>query len=149
MGRTTGEISLPLRVIVVRPPAGVQFCLQGRPGELVGQTISTGKDLAFDLVIRAVPSGAIGAPRLLGPFTQGPPAGRFLYVCSGTCAGQADSCWTRRAKIPLSGITSKLIGQLRKTPSARLEARIKGTAGDGGPACATVGLLDDGWRLVR
>jgi hypothetical protein len=35
------------------------------------------------------------------------------------------------------------------TPGAVIEARIAGTAKDGGPACATVGLLDGGWRVVR
>ena len=86
-------------------------------------------------------------PRLLGPFTQGPPAQRFIYICSGTCAGEADSRWTRRAKIPLTGITDALLAQWRKGSPACLEARIKGTAKDGGPACASVALLD-GWRII-
>jgi hypothetical protein len=148
-GGTHRELEIPIRVIVVDPPRGVQFCIQRRSNDLVGQIKASGEDLSFDLVIRAAYAAGDGLPRFLGPFTHGPPAQRFLYVCAGTCAGQAESCWTRRAKIPLSGITGQLIEQLRNTASARLEARIKGTAKDRGPACATVGLLNDGWLVIR
>jgi Family of unknown function (DUF5990) len=148
-GGAQGELEIPIRVTVVDPPPGVQFCIQGRGKELVGQVRSVGEDLSFDVVIRAAHAGENALPRFLGLFTHGPPAGRFLYVCAGTCAGQAESRWTRRAKIPLSGITLQLIEQLRKTGSARLEARIKGTAKDGGPVCATVGLLNEGWKAIR
>ncbi len=40
---------------------------------------------------------ADGLPNFLGPFVQGPPVGLFVYVNSGTLAGQSDSCWTRRS----------------------------------------------------
>jgi len=49
--------------------------------------------------------------------------------------------------VPLGGITSDLIAAALAGDVA-LEARIEGTARDGGPACATVPLLGDGWRLV-
>ena len=109
---------------------------------------STGNELSFDLTVRASANGGTAAPRLLGPFTQGPPDGRFVYVCSGTLAGQPDSRWTRRAKIQLGGITGQLIRRALKQPEARLEARFIGTAGDGGPSCATVPLIDGGWRVI-
>jgi Family of unknown function (DUF5990) len=35
----------------------------------------------------------------------------------------------------------------RASPSCLLDARIAGTAGDGGPACATVRLLEGGWKV--
>ena len=145
--RKEEELELLLRITLVEPPGGVEFCLQGRNNELVGQTRATGKELSFDLNIRAVYAGK--APRFLGPFTHGPPVLRFLYVCSGTCAGEKDSCWTRRAKVPLSGITGELIARVRSAGSAKLEARIKNTAKDGGPPCATVGLLGDGWQVIH
>jgi hypothetical protein len=74
---------------------------------------------------------------------------RFIYVCSGTLAGQAESCWTRRAKVPLKTITWELVQRVLLEPAGRLEARFHGRAGDGGPACATIKLLDDRWRRVR
>jgi hypothetical protein len=89
-----------------------------------------------------------GYPTLLGPVTQGPPTGRFVYLNSGQRAGQADYCWDRRAKVPLAGITQQLIDRAREQPGARLEARVLGTGLDGGPACATVPLLEGGWRIL-
>ena len=146
--RELEQFELPLRVTIVQPPAGVQFCVQGRDrDELVGQAVSTGSDLSFDLTIR-VALGKSGPPNFLGPFAHGTPDQRFLYVCVGTLAGQADSCWTRRAKVPLSLITRALFDPARGDSNARLEARISGTAKDGGPLCASVPLLD-GWKLIR
>ena len=141
------EHALRLRLIVLRPPPGVQFCLQRGASELVDVVVSTGADISFDLAVRAQPVTGAEGVRFLGPFTQGPPAVRFLYVCSGTSAGQLDSCWTRRAKIPLSGVVWPLVEQVCTTPSVSLEACFDGRARDGGPACATVRLLDGGWRL--
>ena len=86
--------------------------------------------------------------RFFGAVAQGPPEGRFVYVCSGTLAGQAESCWTRRAKVPLDGITWRLIERVLSDGRLRLEARFQGRAGDGGPNCATVKLLEGGWRAV-
>jgi hypothetical protein len=133
----------------VAPPPQVQFCLQGRPGELFDPKRSADEDLTFDFEIRVAPGKPGESPRFLGPFTQGPPAKRFVYICSGSLAGQVGSCWTRRAKVPLGGISSELAAKVQdKAGSARIEARIRGTAKDGGPACATVPLLDGGWRVI-
>jgi len=137
---------VPLRLTLLRPPAGVRFCLQRGRDERVGPVDSTGEDLSFDLEVRA--KDVEGRPRFLGPFVQGPTSGRFVYVCSGTSAGQFESPWTRRAKVPLAGITRPLVLRALARPGARLEARIVGTARDGGPACATVALLGEGWAVV-
>ena len=136
---------MPLRLTLLWPPAGVRFCLQRGRDERVGSVDSKGGDLSFELEVRA--KDVDGAPRFLGPFVQGPSDARFVYVCSGTLAGQPGSCWTRRAKVPLAAITWPLVRQLAARPGARLEARIVGTAGDGGPSCATVPIVG-GWRVV-
>lgn len=142
---------LPLRITVLHPPSGVTFCLQrGQAGkaDLVAPTSASVERLTFDLTVRVGNDRNDGPPRFLGPFTQGPPAGRFVYVNSGTLAGQADSCFTRRAKVHLAGISWELIEEAMSKPDAVLEARIRGTAGDGGPACATVPILDGGWKVA-
>jgi hypothetical protein len=90
---------------------------------------------------------ADGSPRFLGPFTQGPPAARFVYIRSGTLAGQTNTPWTRRAIIHLAGVTWALIHKIEKQPGAHLEVRFAGTAKDGGPSCASVPFLDGGWRV--
>ena len=50
-----------------------------------------------------------GLPNFLGPLTHGPTTGRFIYINIGKSAGQFDSCWERRLKIPLDGITWEMI----------------------------------------
>jgi hypothetical protein len=130
---------LTLRIVVVHPPSGVAWAVQGKPGELLQRARSTGKNLMFETEVRVAGPG----PRLLGRAIQGPPAARFIYLCSGTLAGDARSCWTRRAKVPLEGITGARIAAGRP-----LEARIEGTAKDGGPACGSVPLLGLGWEAT-
>jgi hypothetical protein len=142
------EHELLLRITVLQPPRDVAFCLRRGKAELVPPTQTADERLAFDLTVRVRGSRADGSPNLLGPFTHGPPAARCLSITSGTLAGQADSCWIRAAKVPLSGITWPLIQAALAAPGAVIEARIAGTARDGGPACATVPLLDHGWSVA-
>jgi Family of unknown function (DUF5990) len=136
---------LRLRIVVIGPPAGVQFQLQRGTRDLEPPARRTDTATTFDFVVR-VGTRPDGAPNFLGPYAQGRPAARFVYVNSGTLAGQPDSCWTRRAKIPLGGITWQMIQDARRTEGA-VEAEIDGTARDGGPACATVPLRTP-WRIV-
>jgi uncharacterized protein DUF5990 len=140
------RVPVPIRITLLGPPPGVDFCIQGHERELLQRTRAAGQDLSFDLTVLA--ARVEGMPRFFGDVVQGPPAGRFVYVCSGTLAGQSDSCWTRRAKVPLGGITWESVERVLAGPAARLEARFEGRTGDGGPACATIKLLDRGWRLI-
>ena len=137
-----------LRIRVVDPPPGVAFCLQRGRDEVVTPVIADGSDIVFELSARLgeIPGGS--GPNFLGPFTQGPASARFVYVNSGARAAQWESCWTRRAKVPLSGIDAAQIEEALRSGDCVLEARIAGRARDGGPACATVPLLDGGWRAV-
>lgn len=139
---------IPLRITLVQPPPGVTFRLQRGRTELVEPAREGEGEVVFELTI-AVADGAPDAPpRLLGDFTQGPPQNRFVYVNSGTLAGEPNSCWTRRAKVPLRGITRAMI-EMALAAGAVLEARIAGRAKDGGPVCASIPLLDGGWRVVK
>jgi len=137
---------LTLRIVIEQPPSGVDFALQkgrGNTYETVQKQRSEGKDLAFEFqpLIREGASDSLAA--LGGPFVQGPPRQRFVYIDIGTYAGQADSCWSRRLKIPLDGITAKMIRR-----GGVLEARVPGTGRDGGPSCATVKDFE-GWKPVE
>lgn len=142
---------LPLRITVLNPPSGTTFRLQRGKGQddLVPPTRIADGRLEFDFTVRLSPDLKDGKPNLRGPFAQGSPADRFVYVNSGTLAGQAGSCWTRRAKVPIWNISGELIESFLAEADGILEARIAGTAKDGGPCCATVPLLDGGWRVVR
>ena len=140
------ERELPIRITVVRPPPGVAFAVQRGRYELLAPREAEPGAICFDFALRVAARPAGGEPNFLGPYAQGSPADRFVYVNSGTSAGQAGSCWTRRAKVRLSGIGWDLVEQVLAAPAARLEARIEGTGRDGGPACASVPLLDGGWK---
>ena len=137
------ETTLALRITLVEPPRDVTFCLQSGKADHVQVSRAKGETLSFDLTVR-VREAPDGSPRFLGPFTQGPASARFVYVSSGTLAGEAGSSWTRRAKVSLAGLTWPLIKKA-SAKGAFLEGRIRGRAKDGGPICASTPLLD-GWR---
>lgn len=138
---------LPIRVTVIGPPPGVTFAVQRGKDELLPPSKVDAKSIVFDLSVRVSERKAGGAPNVLGPYAQGKPDDRFLYLNSGAMAGQRDSCWSRRAKIKTAGIDWKLIEQTFATPGAVLEVQIDGHAKDGGPCCATVPLVNGGWKL--
>jgi hypothetical protein len=140
--------SLPLRITLVKPLRGVPLCLQQGKADLVPPSSNSGEQVSFDFTVNIANDRSDGPPNFRGKSVQGPPTGRFIYINAGTYAGQADSCWSRRAKVPLAGITWELIEEALAKSGTVLEARIAGTAGDGGPACATVRLLDGGWRVM-
>lgn len=139
---------LPIRIILVHPPKDVSFCVQHGKAELLPPSHRGNEVITFDLTVRVGEPQSNGAPNLLGPFTQGSPADRFVYVNSGTSAGHADSGWTRRAKVKLAGITQAMIETALNTPGVVIEARIDGKAKDGGPPAASVPLLGGGWQVV-
>ena len=144
---TSDSQLLHLRITVVDPPEGVQFRMQrGRDHLEEPSRVSHGA-ISFDFAVRIGTPLADGRPNFLGEFAQGTPQDRFVYVNSGTLAGQEDSCWERRAKVKLASIDSRLLLQAQKMASV-IEAKIAGTAKDGGPLCATVPFLGNGWHLV-
>jgi hypothetical protein len=137
---------LTIRIILEQPPPGVDFALQkgsGKAYEAVGRQRSEGKDLTFEFQ-PSIREGITGRRADLGgPFVQGPPRQRFVYIDIGTYAGQADSCWSRRLKIPLDGITAEMIGA-----GGVLQTRVPGTGRDSGPNCATVKHFA-GWKRAE
>jgi hypothetical protein len=123
----------------------VTYAIEGADGELLPPTKATADELRFDFHVRlASPSGE-EAPRLLGEFVRGTPSKRFIYVNSGTYGGQADSPWSRRAKVFTHEIDRALVDAALASGRA-IETRIAGTGRDGGPCAATVPLIG-GWRL--
>jgi hypothetical protein len=138
---------LPLRITFRNPPRDVDFRLKRGEADLIPPARRSDTVCSFELTVRVAGRQPDGSPRLLGPFTHRRPQGRILIVTSGTLAGQTDSCWTRAASVPLSGISWELIEETLATEGAILESYLPSTARDGGPACATLRLLDGGWRV--
>jgi len=129
------ERELNFTIILEKPPSGVDYALQEGGGsnyKTIQTQRSTGRNLTFKFSAR-VREGKDGQPNFLGPFVQGPTDGRFVYLDIGTCAGQPNTPWSRRLKIPLRGITWEMI-EKKKT----FETRVPGTGRDGSPTCATV-----------
>lgn len=139
------KFEVPFRIIVESPIAGVTMRIQkGRDG-LVSPSVKNSDQLVFDISIRGVIEN--GAPNFLGEFAQGPKDGRFVYVNSGTLAGEAISYWTRRAKLSLMSITKDQIEKVLDDPTLVLRTTIHGRGRDGGPVCASVkGLV---WEVVK
>jgi uncharacterized protein DUF5990 len=144
------EPELTLRIVLEKPPADVDFGLQegrGSSYETIQKQRFKGKDLYFEFTVRVKAGGRGTTPNFLGSLVQGPPAGRFIYIDIGTYAGQTETCWSRRLKIPLIGITRDMIDQVLANPESLLETRVPGTGRDGGPTCATVKPFP-GWKFV-
>jgi hypothetical protein len=137
---------LRLRITVIEPPAGVAFAMQRGRFELAAALETRSEALVFEFPV-SVADASCKPPRLVGEFTQGPAAARFVYINVGTSAGQRGSPWTRRIKVPLYSMTPALVAAAIAAPGAVLETRVRGTGRDGSPACATVPLLVP-WALA-
>jgi hypothetical protein len=143
------ESEVKLQIILLKPTPGVIFGLQKGSGsnyETVQKQNSNNNDLLFSFSIKVKGDRLKDkTPKLSGSFVQGPSESRFVYIDIGTYAGQADTNWSRRLKIPLTGITWKDIDQLLTGHNSILETHVPGTGRDGGPNCATVKPFD-GWH---
>jgi len=136
-----------LRIVLQNPPPGVVYGLQKGKGsnyETIQKQTSNAADLLFEFTVHAK-AGEDGNLVFLGPFAQGNPQDRFIYIDIGTCAGQRDTPWSRRLKIPLVGITKELIEQV---PDGKaLTTKVPGRGKDGSPSCATVKPFE-GWKIM-
>jgi Family of unknown function (DUF5990) len=140
---------LKLRIILESPPPGVDYGLQkggGNDYEVTQKQRSKTGDLQFEFDAR-LKEGKDGLPVLLGPFVHGPPQERFVYLDIGTYAGQTDTPWSRRLKVPLRDITWDMVKQASRAGHV-LETRVPGTGKDGSPTCATVKPFA-GWKVKR
>jgi hypothetical protein len=143
-------MEINLRIILEKPTAGVVFGIQqgsGHTYETIQKQKSQGEDLTFEFNIK-LKSQTDELPVFVGAMTQGPPKERFVYIDIGTAAGQFDSIWSRRLKIPLKSITWELLHQYEAAHGAVLEVRVPGTGKDGSPNCASV-KLQEGWKLIK
>ena len=141
---------LVLKIVLVGPPTGYAFCLQhgrGAKAERLDYIEAEDDDIAFELTVTLRQGKQPGLPDFGGPFVQGPPGGRFFYLCVGQCSMIAQPHWAGRVKVPLNSITWPLAR--RATSGGRwLEARYTASRPDGRPVLASVKLLDDGWTVA-
>ena len=127
-------MEISLRIVLKQPTPGVDFALQkggGSKYETVQKQRSSPKaDLKFEFSV-TVRSDKDGAPDFFGPFVHGVRGDRYVYNDIGTYAGQTNTPWGRRLKVPVSRITWDLVNS-----QTTLVGEIPGTGKDGGPSCA-------------
>jgi hypothetical protein len=138
-----------IKIELDSPHTGVSFGLQEGKGKIhhcVQIQQSFGSNLCFTCSIPVKIDGN-QIPNFTGPFSQGPADGRFIYLNVGKAAGQNDSPWVRRMKIPLKDISKETILQLSENPSLTLYTKVPGIGKDGGPNCATIKPFS-GWKVA-
>jgi len=136
-----------LRVNVTNPLAGVTMQVQEGKDRLLPPCETKPDKISFEFPITVDLSA--GSPNFLGKFAHGPKDARFIYVDSGSYAGQSGTQWNRRAKISLMKITYAQIQELISSPGSKLEVTINGIGKDGGPVCASIPSAADGWRIIK
>ena len=142
------ESEITLQIILIKPTPEVVFGLQKGSGsnyETVQKQIPVSNDLTFTFTIKVKGDRSKDKlPKFSGSFVQGSADNKFVYIDIGTCAGQSGTIWSRRLKIPLTGIAWKDIDSL--SANSMLQTTVPGTGRDGGPNCATVKPFG-GWHL--
>jgi hypothetical protein len=134
---------VPFRIIVERPLSGVATRVQKGRDELLPPVSISDSALSFEFEILVDTDGDV--LNFLGKFAQGPKDSRFVYVNSGTYAGQHGTTWSRRAKLSLMSITRQQV-QSAIDKESFIEATMPGIGRDGGPTCASVKGIE--WRVV-
>ena len=138
------KYEVPFRVNVGEPLKGVEIRVQRGRDELLPPSEVSAKKLVFDFDITVDVSG--DRPNFLGKYAQGPKDARFVYVNSGTYAGQ-HTHWSRRAKLSLMSIDRKQIDDVLANKGSRIEVSMPGVGRDGGPTCASV--KDLVWEVIK
>ena len=135
-----------LRLICVTPPPSqhenrpTEFGLQDKKQVVhPGQAQADGS-VHYEFEVQVKRNEATDAPRFLGPYVHGTPAGPFLYL-SWRHTEPEQAPWIRRLKVPLSAITWEQIEIAGRAADSHFETSISGL-GSG-----TVSLLGDGWTL--
>lgn len=139
---------ITFKIILQSPTTGVVYGLQKGKGsnyETIQKQTSDSNDLVFQFTLEVKHSDK-GSIILSGPFAQGTPQDRFVYIDIGTYAGQQNTPWSRRLKIPLSGIDAALLNTLSEKDI--LVCKVPGAGKDGSPNCATVKPFS-GWKPVN
>lgn len=136
---------IQFRIIVDRPLPGVSMQVQRGKNELLPPATVSGESITFEFPVTVELRDTV--LNFLGKYAQGPKDSRFVYVNSGSYAGQNGTRWNRRAKLSLMSITQEQVEKVLVDPGNFIEVTMPGVGKDGGPSCASIkGLV---WKVVR
>jgi hypothetical protein len=107
----------------------------GKAAELLGVVPGDSPGVTWTLEATAtrVPSGDTD---LRGPYIQGPPGGRFIYLNWGTVDAPGEFRMFRRAKLRLDAVPAEVLRSAEG--QGVLVARVSLTDAKGNPTCASV-----------
>jgi hypothetical protein len=107
---------------------------RGRPDELLG--LVPGDSAAASWTVDCTAARSPSGVDLKGPYIQGPPGGRFIYLSWGAVAGSGPFTLFRRAKLCLDAVPGAVLD--RAVDSGVLVGRLGLTDRRGHPLCASV-----------
>lgn len=138
---------ITLRINVTNPISGVSMAVQEGKDRLLPPCETNRDRISFEFPVTVDISS--GKPNFLGKFVQGPKDTRFVYVNSGSYAGQPGTQWNRRAKLSLMKITLEQVHEVIETPGSKLTVTIDGVGRDGGPVCASIPSALVNWTIIK
>ncbi|MFF2350933.1 DUF5990 family protein [Kitasatospora sp. NPDC058115] len=105
-----------------------------RPGELLDP--QPGDALSAGWTLECTASPVSGGIDLRGPWIQGRPGQRFVYLVWGTAGREGGFTMFRRAKLMLDAVDRQVLAEA--VAAGRLVARLGLTDAEGQPLCAAV-----------
>jgi hypothetical protein len=115
---------------------GIHVAVQRRnKPELLGVTVGDAPAATWTLDAVVTPA-ADGAADLTGPYIQGPPGGRFIYLNWGTVEGAGEFTMFRRAKLLLNAVPPEILSSAAELGA--LVGRLGLTDAKGNPVCASI-----------
>lgn len=109
---------------------------RAKPAELLGLTPGDAPTAEWTLPCEVRPGRDGGPPDITGPYVQGPPGGRFVYLSWGECAPGGSFEMFRRAKLLLTAVPADVL--TAAAASGRLTGALGLTDAKGHPLCARV-----------
>jgi hypothetical protein len=109
---------------------------RGKPGELLDVVPADAAEVTWTLDAAVTPAPDAGPADIRGPYIQGPPGGRFIYLswCAVDRAGTF--AMFRRAKLWLNAVPPRVVAQA--AAQGVLVGRLGLSDSAGGPLCASV-----------
>jgi hypothetical protein len=107
---------------------------RGRPDELLGLVSGDAPSVVWELEVTATP--VEGGWDLRGPFVQGRPGGRFVYLSWGTVDADGGFTMFRRAKLLFNSVDPRVLAAA--VAGGVLVGRLGLTDVRGNPLCAGV-----------